>query len=142
MRMLFGLLLILISLNVPALGQDIFIGVPDEQVSQVELFEFHSPELQDKALRLAKSLRCPQCQNQNLVESNSPIAKDLRLIVFKKINQGESEQAVKAFMTERYGKFVLYKPEFNAANALLWLAPVLLLLLFVVSSIRRIQKNA
>ncbi|MCG9683570.1 cytochrome c-type biogenesis protein CcmH [Vibrio sp. Isolate23] len=142
MRMLFGLLLILISLNVPASGQDIFIGVPDEQVSQVELFEFHSPELQDKALRLAKSLRCPQCQNQNLVESNSPIAKDLRLIVFKKINQGESEQAVKAFMTERYGKFVLYKPEFNVANALLWLAPVLLLLLFVVSSIRRIQKNA
>ncbi|USD33238.1 MULTISPECIES: cytochrome c-type biogenesis protein CcmH [Vibrio] len=142
MRMLFGLLLILISPNVTASGQDIFMGVPDEQVSQVELFEFHSPELQDKALRLAKSLRCPQCQNQNLVESNSPIAKDLRLIVFKKINQGESEQSVKAFMTERYGKFVLYKPEFNVANALLWLAPVLLLLLFVVSSIRRIQKNA
>ncbi|MCG9679511.1 cytochrome c-type biogenesis protein CcmH [Vibrio sp. Isolate24] len=142
MRMVFWLLLILISLNVPASGQDIFIGVPDEQVSQVELFEFHSPELQDKALRLAKSLRCPQCQNQNLVESNSPIAKDLRLIVFKKINQGESEQAVKAFMTERYGKFVLYKPEFNVANALLWLAPLLLLLLFVVGSIRRIQKNA
>jgi cytochrome c-type biogenesis protein CcmH len=91
---------------------------------------------------LAKSLRCPQCQNQNLIESNSPIAKDLRLIVFNKINQGESEQEVKDFMTARYGEFVLYQPEFTVRNALLWFAPILLLLMFITLSIRRVRVNS
>lgn len=120
-------------------SQELFAPATSEQNSQVELFEFNSPQLQKTAIELAKSLRCPQCQNQNLVESNSPIAKDLRLIVFEKINQGQSEQQVIDFMTARYGEFVLYKPSFNLSNALLWLAPVLLLVAFIGLSIRRIK---
>lgn len=120
-------------------SQELFAPATSEQNSQVELFEFNSPQLQKTAIELAKSLRCPQCQNQNLVESNSPIAKDLRLIVFEKINQGQSEQQVIDFMTARYGEFVLYKPSFSLSNALLWLAPVLLLVAFIGLSIRRIK---
>lgn len=121
-------------------SSDLFAPATSEQNAQVELFEFQSPELQKTAIELAKTLRCPQCQNQNLIESNSPIAKDLRLIVFEKINQGQSEQQVIEFMTARYGEFVLYKPSFSSSNAILWLAPVILLVLFVGLSIKRVKQ--
>ncbi|PAU37504.1 heme lyase NrfEFG subunit NrfF [Vibrio coralliilyticus] len=142
MRALYCLILLLFVQSSYAADEELFVAVSEQQISQVELFEFTSPELHEKALRLAKSLRCPQCQNQNLIESNSPIAKDLRLIVFNKINQGESEQEVKDFMTARYGEFVLYQPEFTFRNALLWFAPILLLLMFITLSIRRVRANS
>ncbi|NRF62709.1 cytochrome c-type biogenesis protein [Vibrio coralliilyticus] len=142
MRALYCLILLLFIQSSYAADEELFVAVSEQQISQVELFEFTSPELHEKALRLAKSLRCPQCQNQNLIESNSPIAKDLRLIVFNKINQGESEQEVKDFMTARYGEFVLYQPEFSVRNALLWFAPILLLLMFVALSVRQVRANS
>ncbi|NOH54895.1 heme lyase NrfEFG subunit NrfF [Vibrio coralliilyticus] len=142
MRALYYLILLLFVQSSYAGDEELFVAVSEQQISQVELFEFTSPELHEKALRLAKSLRCPQCQNQNLIESNSPIAKDLRLIVFNKINQGESEQEVKEFMTARYGEFVLYQPEFTVRNALLWFAPILLLLMFIALSVRRVRANS
>ena len=135
------LLSMLTPLSLASANQDIFAAATTEQNVQVELFQFDSPHKQKVAIELAKSLRCPQCQNQNLVESNSPIAKDLRLIVFSKINQGQSEQQVIDFMTARYGEFVLYKPTFSASNALLWLAPILLLLLFLIVSFVRIEQR-
>ncbi|WP_425666505.1 heme lyase NrfEFG subunit NrfF [Vibrio tubiashii] len=135
------LLSMLTPLSLASANQDIFAAATTEQNVQVELFQFDSPHKQKVAIELAKSLRCPQCQNQNLVESNSPIAKDLRLIVFSKINQGQSEQQVIDFMTARYGEFVLYKPTFTASNALLWLAPILLLLLFLIVSFVRIEQR-
>ncbi|ARC91579.1 heme lyase NrfEFG subunit NrfF [Vibrio coralliilyticus] len=142
MRVLYCLILLLFVQSSYAADEELFVAVSEQQISQVELFEFTSPKLHAKALRLAKSLRCPQCQNQNLIESNSPIAKDLRLIVFNKINQGESEQEVKDFMTARYGEFVLYQPEFTVRNALLWFAPILLLLMFIALSVRRVRANS
>lgn len=142
MRALYCLILLLFVQSSYAADEELFVAVSEQQISQVELFEFTSPELHPKALRLAKSLRCPQCQNQNLIESNSPIAKDLRLIVFNKINQGESEQEVKDFMTARYGEFVLYQPEFTVRNALLWFTPILLLLMFIALSVRRVRANS
>lgn len=138
--LLFILQLLLASFS-PQLAaeQSLFVAATPEQTAQVELFEFDSADKQKIAIELAKALRCPQCQNQNLVESNSPIAKDLRLIVFTKINQGETEQQVIDFMTARYGEFVLYKPAFNVANALLWLAPLFLLALLLLLSYRRVR---
>lgn len=120
---------------------EIFVAPDSELERQVELFEFKTPQLQQTAIELARSLRCPQCQNQNLVESNSPLAKDLRLIVFNKINSGESEQQVIDFMTARYGEFVLYKPSFTWKNALLWGLPVLLLVAFLLVSFKSVGKT-
>ncbi len=120
---------------------EIFVAPDSELERQVELFEFKTPQLQQRAIELAKSLRCPQCQNQNLVESNSPLAKDLRLIVFNKINSGESEQQVIDFMTARYGEFVLYKPSFTWKNALLWGLPLLLLVAFLLVSFKSVGKT-
>ena len=144
MKWLLLSLLCIISLN-QAVYADVnsaalFVDASNEQQAHVELFEFHSPSLQQQAISLAKSLRCPQCQNQNLIESTSPIALDLRLTVFEMINQGQSEQQVIDYMTARYGEFVLYQPKFSTRNALLWGLPVLMLLIFILRSVIRIKK--
>ena len=74
-------------------------------------------------LNWQKSLRCPQCQNQNLVESNSPIAYDLRIEVYKMVDEGKTNQQIIDTMTARFGNFVNYKPPFQWNTALLWLLP-------------------
>ncbi len=117
-----------------------FITADKQRVAEVELFEFYNPLLQKKAISLAKSLRCPQCQNQNLVESNSPLAQDLKLIVFKMINDGKSEQQVVDYMVDRYGEFVLYKPRITSETALLWGLPLLCAVLFFLLPWLRIRR--
>ena len=94
----------------------------------VDTFEFHNQADRTRAVELAKSLRCPQCQNQNLVESNSPIAYDLRIEVYNMVNEGKTNQQIIDAMTSRFGNFVNYKPPFQWNTALLWLLPVGLLL--------------
>ena len=122
-------------------SQELFVPSTREQLTRVELFEFTSLQKQSEAMALAKSLRCPQCQNQNLVESNSPIALDLRLMVFEMINQGQSQQEVIQYMTERYGDFVLYKPPFTLRHAILWCLPVLVLVIFIFRASTRIVRK-
>ncbi|OOF68774.1 heme lyase NrfEFG subunit NrfF [Rodentibacter caecimuris] len=94
----------------------------------VDTFAFKTPQERSRAVELAKSLRCPQCQNQNLVESNSPIAYDLRLEVYQLVNEGKTNEQIIEVMTSRFGHFVNYKPPFQWNTALLWLAPFSLLL--------------
>ncbi|WP_029790969.1 cytochrome c-type biogenesis protein CcmH [Vibrio harveyi] len=113
----------------------------EEIVQNVDLFEFHSIELQQRATRLAKTLRCPQCQNQNLVESNAQAAKDLRLKVYTMVNEGHSDQEVKDYLVTRYGNIVLYKPPFNYSTAMLWILSALFLIFFVLYSIRMIRRD-
>lgn len=110
------------------------------QAEMVDTFQFSSPEQRTRAVALAKSLRCPQCQNQNLVESNSPIAYDLRLEVYRMIEEGKSNQQIIQLMTDRFGLFVLYKPPLQWNTLLLWGLPLLLLacgLMMMIYHIRR-----
>lgn len=95
------------------------------RAEMVDTYPFKTPEERVRAVELAKSLRCPQCQNQNLVESNSPIAYDLRLEVYQMVNEGKSNQQILEVMTARFGDFVLYKPPFQGTTLLLWLSPIL-----------------
>lgn len=113
----------------------------DDLKQNVDLYKFHSVEVQQRATALAKTLRCPQCQNQNLVESNAQAAKDLRLKVYTMVNEGSSEREVKEYLVKRYGNIVLYQPPFNYSTALLWIFPVLFLIFFVLYSIRMIKHN-
>ncbi|UTZ41602.1 cytochrome c-type biogenesis protein CcmH [Vibrio campbellii] len=96
----------------------------------VDLFEFHSIEVQQRATSLAKTLRCPQCQKQNLVESNAQAAKDLRLKVYTMANEGSLNQEINDYLVARYGNIVLYQPPFNYSTALLWIFPLLFLIFF------------
>ncbi|HHF7129819.1 TPA: heme lyase NrfEFG subunit NrfF [Haemophilus influenzae] len=102
------------------------------RAEMVDTYQFQNQDDRTRAVELAKSLRCPQCQNQNLVESNSPIAYDLRLEVYKMVDEGKSNQQIIDKMTARFGDFVNYKPPFKWNTALLWLLPVALLILAAV----------
>ena len=114
MKRFFALIFLLFSVNAIA--------------EMVDTFEFHNQADRTRAVELAKSLRCPQCQNQNLVESNSPIAYDLRIEVYNMVNEGKTNQQIIDSMTSRFGNFVNYKPPFQWNTALLWLLPAGLLL--------------
>ncbi|QSR73186.1 heme lyase NrfEFG subunit NrfF [Aeromonas jandaei] len=109
--------------------------------SGVDTYEFRHPERQTRAQELARALRCPQCQNQNLVESNSPIARDLRLEVYRWVDEGQSDEQVIDRMTERFGDFVRYDPPFKASTALLWGGPLLLLGLALLILFHRLTRT-
>ena len=78
---------------------------------------------------LVFELRCPHCQNQNLADSDSQIAKDLRAEVVRLIKEGEKDDEIKDFMVARYGDFVLYRPPMQRNTLILWWAPFILLLI-------------
>ncbi|MDF0536019.1 heme lyase NrfEFG subunit NrfF [Shewanella yunxiaonensis] len=94
----------------------------------VDTYQFKNEANQEHAMKLARSLRCPQCQNQDIVDSNSPVARDLRMEVYKMVDAGKSDSEIIEFMTSRYGEFVLYKPRLETKTYILWLGPVALLL--------------
>ncbi len=100
------------------------------------------PALEKRVMILSAELRCLVCQNQSLADSHADLAVDLRNQVRDMLSAGKSEAEVKAFMTERYGDFVLYRPPVKATTVLLWAGPFLLLLaavggLFVYLARRR-----
>ncbi|MBX3674555.1 MAG: cytochrome c-type biogenesis protein CcmH [Burkholderiales bacterium] len=84
------------------------------------------PKVEARLKAIAHELRCLVCQNQTIADSDAPLAVDLRQQTRKMIAEGKSDDEIRAYMVERYGDFVLYKPPFNAATALLWVAPGLL----------------
>ncbi|EMJ2903836.1 TPA: heme lyase NrfEFG subunit NrfF [Yersinia enterocolitica] len=108
----------------------------------VDTYHFSSPQNQQQALALAKELRCPQCQNQNLLESTSPIAQDLRLEVYRLVEAGRSSQDIMALMTQRYGDFVLYRPPLRSATWVLWFGPGVLLVCLLGGLVLRIRNLA
>lgn len=78
---------------------------------------------------LLKDLRCLVCQNQDLVDSQAPLAKDLRLQVYLMVKEGESDEEIIHYLTQRYGDFILFKPPLKAITWFLWFGPLLLLIL-------------
>lgn len=107
----------------------------------VDTFQFHSDEARIRAVALAKSLRCPQCQNQNLVESNATQAYALRLEVYELVNQGKSNDEIVQMMVSRFGQFVSYQPQLNSQTWALWGMPFLLLLGLIGAIIWRVKKR-
>jgi cytochrome c-type biogenesis protein CcmH len=109
-RALFALLLLL----TPALALQ-----PDEVMKD--------PQREARARVIGKELRCPQCQNQSIDDSDAPLARDLRLLVRQRLAAGDSDRQVKDYIVARYGTYVLLKPPFEPATYLLWFGPMLLL---------------
>ncbi|MFC8750015.1 cytochrome c-type biogenesis protein [Pseudomonas oryzihabitans] len=77
---------------------------------------------------LARELRCPKCQNQDLADSNAPIAGDLRREIQRLMAAGQSDAEIIAHLEQRYGEFIRYRPPFEGRTLLLWLLPGLGLL--------------
>ena len=95
----------------------------------------------DRQLReLAGELRCMVCQNQSLLDSDSELAKDLKNIIYKQLQEGKSKKEIKEFLVKRYGEFILFKPLFNYNNLILWGSPVMFLFIIGLVAFRKVKK--
>ena len=70
-----------------------------------------NPKYESRARNISKNIRCMVCQNQSIDESNAPLAKDLRILIRTKIKEGSKDEEVYKFLTDRYGEFILLKPQ-------------------------------
>ena len=108
--------------------------------SSIDALNFSSPQQESDYHQLTQYLRCPQCQNNNIADSNATIAVDMRGKVFELLQEGKSKNDVVDYMVARYGNFVTYDPPMTASTLVLWIAPLLLVLLGVVFLLRRKPK--
>ena len=103
----------------------------------IETYQFSSPQQEETYQQLTQQLRCPQCQNNNIADSNATISNDMRAKVYELLQQGKSKQDVVEYMVQRYGNFVTYDPPLTLSTLFLWLIPAALLLLGVIVLFRR-----
>ncbi|MFD0966892.1 cytochrome c-type biogenesis protein [Seminibacterium arietis] len=107
----------------------IFILLNCSAFAAIEALNFSSIQQEKDYHSLTQELRCPQCQNNNIADSNATIAVDMRAKVFELLQQGKSKEDIVKYMVERYGYFVTYDPPITIATIILWLAPILLVLI-------------
>ncbi|MDD1020380.1 cytochrome c-type biogenesis protein CcmH [Pseudomonas sp. TNT2022 ID1048] len=112
----------------------------------IDTYQFANDTDRERFRELTKELRCPKCQNQDIADSNAPIAADLRKEIFRMLGEGKDNQQIIDFMVDRYGDFVRYKPALTGKTALLWFGPAGLLLggLVIIAVIvrrRRIERS-
>ena len=91
----------------------------------VEPEEFlQNPKNELRARSISKKIRCLVCQNQSIDDSTAPLAKDLRILIRKKIQQGKTDKEIYNFLTLRYGDFILLKPPLKISTLALWALPL------------------
>ena len=100
---------------------------------------FDDPELQARYEQLISEVRCLQCQNQSIKDSNVSLAADLRREIARMIEEGKSDDDIADFLVVRYGEFALYRPRTTGKTLVLWLAPFLLVLLGVFALARVVK---
>ena len=89
---------------------------------------FDDPELQARYERIISEVRCVQCQNNSIKDSNVALASDLRREIRRLIEEGKTDTEVADFLVARYGEFALYRPRTTGKTLVLWIAPFLLVL--------------
>lgn len=94
-----------------------------------EIYHFANPKQSQQFQSLLSQLRCLVCQNQDLKDSQAPLAEDLRQEVYQQVSRGFSTPKIKAYLTQRYGNFILFNPPFVPQTYALWLGPWLILIL-------------
>lgn len=103
---------------------------------------FPTPELADRYRGLIGEIRCLVCQNQSIADSNAELARDLRDKVDEMLRAGRPDEEILAYMVDRYGNFVRYRPPFDATTLLLWLGPFVLAGAALTWLIVRIRRRA
>ena len=121
MKHFFLFVLLVVSLSGFAIAKEAQPSAPD-------------PVLEERLMKLSKELRCLVCQNETLADSRVDLAEDLRNQIREQMKAGKSDKEIVAYLTERYGKFILYNPPVDPTTYLLWFGPFVLLLagLFVL----------
>lgn len=121
------------------------LAVAGSAQAVIDVYEFENETQRQQYQALTKILRCPKCQNQDIADSNSPIASDMRREVHRLVREGKTEDEVVQFMVERFDEFVTYKPRVTAATYALWYGPWLLVAMgvgIVILLVRSRRKNA
>ena len=113
----------ILMLAAPALADS---ALPPARYANAQLSD---PAQEAKARALMETLRCLVCQGQSIVDSNAEMAGDMRSLVRTRIAAGESPEAIRTWLIDRYGDYVTYDPPLSVVTAPLWIAPVLLLLI-------------
>lgn len=131
-RMMRGLMLVIVLVFLAPLGGG-------QSYAAVDVFEFDTPEQEQRFRALSNEFRCPMCQNANLSSSPGGVAADLRREIYRMIIEGQTDQEIEAFMLARYGDFILYRPRLTLQTVLLWFGPLLFLIIgaWVAFSIMR-----
>ncbi|MBX8499624.1 cytochrome c-type biogenesis protein [Pseudomonas lijiangensis] len=108
------------------------LGLAGFAQAAIDAYQFRDEAERARYSELTKELRCPKCQNQDLADSNAPIAADLRKEIYRMLGEGQSNQQIIEFMVNRYGEFVRYNPQLSSRTWLLWFGPAGLLLVGLV----------
>lgn len=123
----------------------LLLGLSLTAQAAIDTYEFGSEAERERYRTLTEELRCPKCQNQNIADSNAPIAMDLRKEIYRLLEEGKSDEQIVDFLVARYGDFVRYKPPVNARTVLLWFGPAALLLIgfgVLLGIVRRKRRTA
>jgi len=99
------------------------------------------PELEKRVMALSEELRCLVCQNETLAGSQADLAVDLRNQIREQMKTGKSDKEIITFMTERYGKFILFRPPVDPTTYLLWFGPFILLLAALIFLFRYVRQR-
>jgi cytochrome c-type biogenesis protein CcmH len=102
---------------------------------------FEDPVMQARYEAIIEEVRCVQCQNQTIKDSNALIANDLRREIRRLLSEGNTDAEVYDFLVERYGEFVLYRPRMSGVSLLLWIAPAAFLLFGAIVVVRVLRKR-
>jgi cytochrome c-type biogenesis protein CcmH len=128
------LLVLLVAWAAPALAQD---SLPPAPYAYQQLDD---PKLEAEAQALMQTLRCLKCQSQSIADSDAPMAGDMRHQVRSRIAAGEEPEAIRAWLVERYGDYVSYKPEVSATTWPLFAVPAVLLAVALLVLRRRLRR--
>ena len=105
------------------LGAAVGLGLVGVARAAIDTYEFKGEVERERFRSLTEELRCPKCQNQNIADSNAPIATDLRREIYRMLDDGRSDKEIVDFLVMRYGDFVMYKPPLDSRTWLLWYGP-------------------
>ena len=103
------------------------LGISLSTMAATDIYQFETPEQEQRFRVLLDELRCPKCQNQSLADSDAGIAQDMRARVEIMSKEGKSNAEIVDYFVARYGDFVSYRPPVTPTTSILWLAPLLLL---------------
>ena len=96
---------------------------------------------EERANNLFKETRCLVCEGQNIYESNSDSAEDMKKLISEMIIDGKSDNEIKSFLVSRYGDWIIMTPPINQSTYFLWFSPIIILLIGIVFILRKFKKN-
>ena len=129
-------IVLLFGMSAPLIAQDLLPPAP------YAYRQLDDPALEAKAQALMETLRCLKCQSQSIADSDAPMAGDMRHQVRTRIAAGEDPEEVRAWLIERYGDYVSYKPEMSATTWPLFALPLVLLIVVGLILHRRLRRAA